>query len=119
MLDATALAYLGDSVIEIYVREKLVTSGIARVGELNEKSHAFVTAVAQSTAYRRIESLLTEAETDIFHRARNSSHIGNVPRSATNSQYRAATGFEAVFGWLYLCGDSARIRFLLDKAYSE
>ncbi len=119
LLDAVALAYLGDSVIEIYVRQRLVRSGIARVGALNDASHAYVTAKAQCEAFRRIEGMLTEEENGIFHRGRNSSHINGVPKSATMSEYRIATGMEALFGFLYLSGQSGRISELLKMAYPE
>ncbi len=119
LLDAAALAYLGDSVIEIYVRQRLVRSGIARVGALNEASHAYVTAKAQCEAFRRIEAMLTDEENDIFHRGRNSSHINGVPKSATMSEYRIATGMEALFGYLYLCAKSERMQELLNAAYPE
>ncbi len=119
LLDAAALAYLGDSVIEIFVRELLIKKGICRVGALNEASHSYVTAKAQCEAFRRIEGMLTEEENDIFHRGRNSSHINGVPKSATMSEYRIATGMEALFGFLYLSGQKTRIDELLDVAYPE
>jgi ribonuclease-3 family protein len=118
-LDAAALAYLGDAVIEIHVREMLIMRGIARLGKLNEESHKYVTAKAQAAAFRRIESVLTEEENDIFHRGRNSSHISAAPKSASMAEYRIATGMESVFGWLYLNMRQERITELFSLAYPE
>lgn len=114
-----ALAYLGDSIIEVYVRERLVLSGISHAGQLNEASHNFVTARAQAQAFLRIEQALSEDESDVFHRGRNSSHINNVPKNAKMSEYRIATGMETLFGWLYLNKKHTRINELLSLAYPE
>ncbi len=116
LCDGMTLAYLGDSVMELYVREKLIRSGITRAGELNERAHEIVRASGQAKAYHAVERMLTEEETDFFKRGRNSGHL-NPPKSATMSEYRTATGFEAVLGYLYLTGQSDRIKQLLFAAY--
>ena len=113
-----ALAYLGDSVLEIRVREKLVRSGISGSGELNRSSLSYVKAGEQAAAMQRIIPLLTEEESLIYKRGRNMSG-GNVPKSATMSEYRTATGMEALFGYLYLLGRSDRINVLFEKAYEN
>ena len=110
------LAYLGDSVMELYIRERLVLLGITRAGELNTRAHEMVRATGQAKAFRKIEALLTEEETDIFKRGRNSGHL-NAPKSATIAEYRTATGFEAVLGYLHLTGQRERIDMLLFEAY--
>ncbi len=114
--DGMTLAYLGDSVMELYVREKLICSGITRAGELNERAHEMVRASAQAKAYHAVEGMLTEEELDYFRRGRNSGHL-NPPRSATMSEYRTATGFEAVLGYLYLTQRTERVREILFAAY--
>ncbi len=116
LCDGMTLAYLGDSVMELYVREKLILSGITRAGELNERAHEIVRASGQARAYRLVEHMLTEEEADYFRRGRNSGHL-NPPKSASMSEYRTATGFEAVLGYLYLSGQSERIKEILYAAY--
>ena len=115
---AMALAYLGDSVLEILVREHLILKGYEKSAKLNSEARKFVTAVAQSKAYSAISDYLTEEESDVFKRGKNSSHL-NIPKSASPLEYKNATGFEAVFGYLHLKGDSARIKELFERAYCE
>jgi len=112
-----SLAYLGDSVIEICVREHLVKSGIASSAELNKRALEFVKAAEQAEAMKNILPLLTEEESAVFHRGRNIGHT-STPRSATVAQYRAATGMEALFGYLYLLGRTERINELFGAAYN-
>lgn len=111
-----ALAYLGDSVIEIRVRELLVEKGISGSGNLNRESLAFVKAGAQAAAMNRIIPILTDEELAIYKRGRNMSG-GNVPKSATMSEYRAATGMEALFGYLHLTKQAERADELFRLAY--
>ena len=113
-----ALAYLGDCVIELKVRELLVNRGISGSGNLNKESLTFVKATAQAKAMQKIIPFLTEEEIAIYKRGRNMSG-GNVPKSATMSEYRTATGMEALFGYLHLLGDTERIALLFSAAYKE
>ena len=115
-VSAEALAYLGDCVIELKVREMLVNRGIGSSGGLNRESLTYVKATAQAKAMHKILPLLTEEETAAYKRGRNMSS-GNVPKSATMSEYRSATGMEALFGYLHLKGDRDRIEELFGKAY--
>ena len=117
-VSAEALAYLGDCVLELKVRELLVNRGIASSGNLNKESQAFVKATAQAKAMHIILPLLSEEETAAFKRGRNMSS-GNVPKSASMSEYRAATGMEALFGYLHLSGRQDRIDELFAAAYPE
>ena len=112
-VSAAELAYLGDAVLEVLVRQRIVLSGAVKP---SEAALSYVTAAAQSDALERILPILTEAEDGVYHRGRNCVHA-NVPKRATVAQYRRATGFEAVFGYLHLTGDTARIAFLFDAAY--
>jgi ribonuclease-3 family protein len=111
-----ALAYLGDCVLERCVRRRLVLSGLTRSARLNAEALHYVRAGAQAEAMQRILSLLSETEAAVFRRGRNIGHT-NTPKSATVSEYRTATGMEALFGYLDLCGDEERIAFLFDAAY--
>lgn len=111
-----ALAYLGDSVIEICVRERLVRSGLSSSAALNKRALDFVRAAAQAEAVKRILPLLNDEENAVYHRGRNIGHT-NTPKSATVAEYRMATGFEALFGYLHLAGSRERITQLFNEAY--
>ena len=111
-----SLAYLGDCVIELCVREHLVEIGIASSAELNKKALEFVRAAAQAEAMKNITELLSDEEEAVFKRGRNVGHT-STPKSATVAQYRAATGMEALFGYLHLAGKSERIKELFRLAY--
>ena len=113
-----ALAYLGDSVLEIRVREKLVNEGISGSGNLNRASLAYVKASEQAAAMHRIIQHLDEDEALVYKRGRNMSG-GNVPKSATMAEYRTATGMEVLFGYLHLLGRQDRIDELFSLAYPE
>ena len=113
-----ALSYLGDARHSLYVREMLVKRGISKSGELNKLSLGYVTAEAQAGMYRKIEPHLADDERDVFRRASNSTHL-NRPKHASITDYRYATGFEAVIGMLHFIGDEARLKELLDIAHSE
>ena len=110
-----ALSYLGDARHSLFVRRMLVERGISKSGELNRLALEYVTAEAQAEAYRRIEDMLLEDERDVFRRAANSGHL-NKPKHASITDYRYATGFEAVIGMLTWLGDEERIDELLTKA---
>ena len=111
-----ALAYLGDSVIEICVREYLVKSGYSSSAKLNKKALDFVRAPMQAEAMKNLLPHLTEEEEAVFKRGRNIGHT-NTPRSSTVAEYRAATGMETLFGYLHLAGRQERIKELFALAY--
>ena len=114
---SASLAYLGDCTIELCVREYLVKEkGFSSSSKLNKEALKFVKASAQAEAMKNILDLLTEEETDVFHRGRNMGHT-NTPKSATVAEYRNATGMEALFGWLYLANRQDRITELFRAAY--
>ncbi|MBQ8742123.1 MAG: Mini-ribonuclease 3 [Clostridia bacterium] len=117
-ISSCELAYLGDAACEILTRQRLVENGIHGVGQLNKEALGFVTAVAQSEAIERILPLLTEKETEIYKRGRN-QHGASIPKSASAGQYRRATGFEALLGYLWLVGDHDRLKYLFSVAYPE
>ena len=90
--DMAALAYLGDAVIELWVRERLVRAGICSSHKLNEQAKRYVTAPAQALAMKRILPLLDAEENAIFRRGRNAGHT-SLPKNATAAEYRAATAW--------------------------
>jgi ribonuclease-3 family protein len=107
------LAFLGDAVYELLVRDTLVKSGNRPVGTLHKMSVERVRAAFQASAVERISENFTPEEADIFRRGRNAGGV-HVPKSSSPAEYRRATGFEAVFGYLYLKNEFERIRFLFD-----
>ena len=113
-----SLAYLGDCVIELCVRERLVRQGLSSSASLNKKALDYVKATAQARAMKNLLPILTEEEEGVFRRGRNIGHT-NTPKSATVAEYRSATGMEALFGYLHLAGRAERIRELFDAAYPE
>ena len=113
----SALAYYGDAVIELLVRERLIMTGISNAGQLNKLSRAFVTAQKQSECVGNILPILTEDETDVFKRGRNMH--GNHPKSASVSDYRRATGFEVLMGYLHFTNEFDRARELFLTAYKN
>lgn len=117
-LSAGALAYLGDSVLEALIREALILKGFEKSAHLNKEALKYVTAVNQCKAYGNIEATLNEQESAIFKRGKNCSHL-NIPKSASPLEYKIATGFEAVFGYLHLKRENNRINELFYVAYPD
>ena len=117
-INSGALAYLGDSVLEALIRENLVLKGYEKSAKLNKEALKYVTAVNQAIAFKNIEDVLTDEEVAVFRRGKNSSHL-NAPKSASLLEYKIATGFEAVFGYLRLLKKEERILELFSLAYPE
>lgn len=116
-MSVPALAYLGDSVMELLVRRELVArQGIATAGDLNRAALEYVRAGAQAAAMDRILPELTEEEARWYKRGRNSGHL-NIPKSASPAEYRRATGMETLFAFLYLTGQTERMESLFALAY--
>lgn len=117
-MNGIALAYIGDSVIELEVRALLLSKGLYDSKDLNREALKFVKASAQSKAFELIEPLLSDEELSYYKRGRN-THTSKTPKSATALEYRRATGFEALFGFLYLSGNKERITELFLLAYAD
>ena len=117
-LSCAALAYLGDSVLELCVREHLIRQGLSTAAHLNAAARDYVTATAQARAMNRILPMLTDQEAAVFRRGRNNVHA-NVPKKATVAEYRVATGMECLFAYLYLTQNKARIDELFALAYLD
>ena len=105
------LAHVGDAVYELLYRSKLCTDGHTAVAEMHRMTVAFVRAEAQAEAAAKLLPVLTQDETSVFKRGRNAK-VNSVPHNADIGQYHAATGLEALFGWLYLQGKTQRINEL-------
>lgn len=102
------LAYLGDAVYEIMIRTSLVKKGNCAVNKLHKKASSLVKAQAQSRMIGYMEEYLTEEEYQIYKRGRN-AHSPTMAKNATMTDYRRATGFEALVGYLYLKEDFQRL----------
>jgi ribonuclease-3 family protein len=113
-----SLAFMGDAVYETLVREKLLHEANRPVRALHKASVELVRAGFQASAADRLTGLFTEAEADIFRRGRNANGV-HIPKSSNPAEYRKATALEAVFGYLYLKGDRARIREIFDKIIND
>ncbi len=113
-----ALAHVGDAVYELMVRSMLCTEKNATVMQLHRLTVQKVRAEAQAEAMHRLMPLMSEEELAVYRRGRNTK-VNSAPHHAEIAQYHAATGLEALFGWLYLQGRSARIRELFAAAMEE
>ena len=113
-ISPVTLAFVGDAVYTLRVRERLVCSADFKAGELNRLSSAKVSARGQSELLSRLEGLFTEEEADIYRRGRNAKK-GTRSKHASVGEYNRSTGFEAVLGYLYLTGRHERIDELLKE----
>ena len=117
-MNGSSLAYLGDAVIELMVRQMLLSRDTGDVGKMNKIADTLVRATYQSQAMDRLMPILTEEEIAVFKRGRN-THSHTVPKSAKVSDYRKATGMEALFGFLYLEGRQERLNELFSVAFEN
>lgn len=114
-MSALSLAFLGDGVYELLVREYLTAQGSSPVKKLHERAVAWVRCETQAALlHEALWPLLTEGERQAALRGRN-AHVGHVPKNASVEDYHAATALEALFGWLYYQGELERLRALFDR----
>lgn len=113
--DIRSLAYIGDAVCHLFIRQLLVAGG-GNVRGLTQKAAAFASAPGQARASETLLPILLEEEGEAFRRGRNAK-CGVVPRNCDPVDYRKATGFEALMGWLYLSGKKERLEELLVLSY--
>lgn len=115
IISPLVLAYLGDTVYESYVREYLIKKNInKKVNDLHKSAIKYVNAKAQATVIHAIEDELTEDEERIYKRGRNQkSHTS--PKNADIIDYKHATGFEALIGYLHLNNESDRLNYIISK----
>lgn len=120
-LSPIALAFVGDGVFELLVRERLLARGSMPARKLHHESVKKVRAAAQARAYPVLEAALNDEERSILKRGRNAV-TSRVPKSCTPEEYRKATAIEALFGYLYLKGGLERITelfSLIDEQLTE
>lgn len=110
------LAYIGDSIYDVFVRTYLLLSYDESVNKTHKRAVEFVKASAQSEALARIYNLLDENELYVLKRGRNAKS-GKIPQYANVQEYRRSTAFEALIGYLYLSGNFDRLYFLVIKSF--
>lgn len=113
-LSPVTLAFVGDAVYSLFVREKLVLSTHFSTGTLQKLTSTEVSAHGQSELLEKIMPLFTEEEADVFRRGRNAKKPTK-SKNASVAEYNRSTGFEAVLGYLYLTGQYDRISELLSR----
>lgn len=124
LINVITLAYIGDAVYEVYVREYLVKKGIAKVEELQKESVKYVSAKSQCKilSYLMDNNLLTEIELDVVRRGRNYKRTSH-PKNTDIITYKMSSGFEAMIGYLYLNNDKDRlneiINYILGGSYEK
>ena len=106
------LAYLGDAVYELVIRTRVVNRGNTQVNKMHRMTAGLVKAEAQAKMYMLLEEELTEEEQAVYRRGRNAKSA-TMAKHATMRDYRMATGFEALMGWLYLNGRLERLTELV------
>lgn len=111
-LPALVLAYVGDAVFELAVRIHLVDTGLVKVNRLHTVAVKYVNAGAQARALKKLEGMLSEREEAVVRRGRNAKPP-HTPRGPGVLEYRYSTAFEALIGYLYLKGDTARLQEIL------
>ncbi len=117
-LSPVALAFVGDGVYEVLVRQRLVIETRLQPGKLHSHAVKFVSASGQSRILEFLMPFLTEEEQAVVQRGKNSSKA-SVAKHATPQQYRASTAFESLIGWLYLQHKQQRIEELFEKVWKE
>ena len=114
--DVKALAYIGDAVYEVYVRQYLMKNSREQVSKLHKKAVKYVSAKAQACVIDNIIDNMEEDILAIFKRGRNATS-NTVPKNTDVVTYKIATGFEAVVGFLYLIEDNDRLEKFITKAF--
>ena len=117
MLSPLSLAFVGDAVYTLYARSKVIQHSDAKNGALHTEATKLVKASGQAEMADAILGLLNEEEMGVFKRARNSK-THSVAKNASIGDYKKATGFEALVGFLYLTGQEERLKFLINERES-
>ena len=118
LLNPLVLAYIGDAVYELYVRIHIAKKGALKTNALHKASIGFVCAKAQANILERIEENLSEEEQNIVRRGRN-ANSNTIPKNASVADYKKATAFEALIGYLFLKNDISRLEEIVKIAVQE
>lgn len=117
-LSPLTLAFIGDCVFELFVREHLVCGEICPVNTLHKKSVEQVCCAAQAKLSEKLLPILTEEERSVYMRGRN-AHVSHVPKNASVADYHAATALETLFGYLYLKNEFDRLSMFFKMTCGE
>ena len=117
-LSTLTLAYLGDAIFEVFVRDRVAKEGAGSASQLHGKSTGYVNASAQAFMLRRLKDKLTDQEWSVVKRGRNQKSA-SIPKNATLQDYRYATGFETLLGWLYTESQWERLSCVMEAAAKE
>lgn len=120
-LSPLTLAFMGDTVFDLLVRSELICEANRPVKDLHSAASKRVCAKAQADGIRAVMDMLSEDELAVFKRGRN-AHTGAIPKHASSADYHYATGLESLFGWLWLKGETERIKQIFDavrNSYEE
>lgn len=118
MYSPLTLAYIGDGIYDIIIRTIVLSHGNAPVNKLHKESSSYVRAQAQMKMFHAIEDMLTEEEMGVYKRGRNAKSYTSA-KNATITEYRIATGFEALLGYLYLMDRMERVVELVKEGLSK
>ncbi len=118
MYSPLTLAYLGDSVLDLRVKEHFVRKANQQVQKYHKEVTAVVSAVSQAAFMDSVEETLSEEETAVYHRGRNAS-VHSKAKNATMAEYKKATGFETLLGYLYLSGQEERLEELIRQLLGQ
>lgn len=114
-VNVKTLAYIGDVVYELYVREHVISNSHEQVNKLHKKTIKYVSAKAQAKIVEALQDELSIDEKDIIRRGRNAD-ANTVPKNTDVVTYKIATGFEALIGYLYLSKNETRLKDLINKS---
>ena len=117
LLPSLVLAYIGDAIYELTVREHLIRQGLCRMHKLHRSAVHYVRASAQASVLRELEGFLQSLEQDVVRRGRNAKP-GHCPKGVTQEEYSYSTALESLIGYLYLKGDLRRLSEVLEKIFS-
>ena len=114
-INVITLAYMGDAIYEVYIRERVIRSGVVKVEELQKIVTSYVSAKGQANALNKLikKEIFTENELEIIKRGRNYKRSVH-PKHTDLATYKLATGFETLLGYLYLSKNNKRLEEILE-----
>lgn len=114
-INVKTLAYIGDVVYELYIREHVISNSREQVNKLHKKTIKYVSAKAQARIVAAMDNELSDEEKDIIRRGRN-AEANTVPKNTDVVTYKIATGFESLIGFLYLEKRIERLEYIIDRS---
>ncbi len=115
-VNASSMAYIGDAVYELYARCHVANRSASKSGKMHKMTTHYVCAQAQALAVRHLEEELTEEEASYFRKGKN-SNPESMAKNASPTDYKYATGFETLVGFLFLNNQESRLEYIINKAF--